>query len=388
MRLLFAALAFALMAAGQAPLNCPGKLSEEQLVKLIGGKVPEPRLLQFVNQCGIGFAWSEKVRARLKGAGATPAVLSAVESKAEKPARLSAGSPAKPVVPPAQTDKTSAEISYWNSIKDETDPRFFQSYLARYPSGIFADVAKLRLRAASPEAGSPKTGSETAALPKAGTTNVHPKDGLAYAWIPPGTFTMGCSPGDGECFKDENPAHQVTITKGFWIGQTDVTQEAYQRVKGANPSHFRGPKLPVDSISWNEAKSYCEAAGMRLPTEAEWEYAARAGITAIRYGDIDQIAWYSGNSGSTTHEVSRKEPNAWNLYDMLGNVWQWTADWYDAGTYARGDNRDPQGPPGGQVRVLRGGSFDNDTRNLRASFRSRVVPGSRDVSIGFRCAGN
>ena len=163
---------------------------------------------------------------------------------------------------------------------------------------------------------------------RAGQTKVNPKDGLTYVWIPPGTFTMGCSRGDSECRENEEPAHQVTITTGFWIGQTPATQEAYQRVMGKNPSYFKGAQLPVENVNWDKARSYCQAVGMRLPTEAEWEYAARAGSTTSRYGDIDQVAWYTANSGSKTHEVAQKQPNAWDLYDMLGNVWEWTSDWY------------------------------------------------------------
>ena len=157
-------------------------------------------------------------------------------------------------------------------------------------------------------------------------TMVNPKDGLTYVWIPAGTFTMGCSAGDGQCYDDEKPAHQVTIASGFRMGRTTVTQEAYQRVAGKNPSHFKGAQLPVDSVNWNEAQNYCRAVGMRLPTEAEWEYAARAGSSGSRYGDIDQIAWYVGNSGGKTHEVMQKQPNAWGLYDTLGNIRQWTTD--------------------------------------------------------------
>ena len=110
------------------------------------------------------------------------------------------------------------------------------------------------------------------------------------------------------------------------MGQTPVTQEAYQRVIGSNPGNFTGARLPVGQVTWDQSKSYCEAVGMRLPTEAEWEYAARAGSPAARYGNLDEIAWYTGNSGSKTHEVGQKKPNDFGLYDMLGNVWQWTAD--------------------------------------------------------------
>jgi formylglycine-generating enzyme required for sulfatase activity/tRNA A-37 threonylcarbamoyl transferase component Bud32 len=219
----------------------------------------------------------------------------------------------------------------------------------------------------------------------AGTKKVNPKDGLTYVWIPPGRFMMGCSPGDAECFDDEMPTHRVTITKGFWVGQTPVTQQAYQRVTGQNPSHFKGASLPVETVNWNEAKSYCEAIGGRLPTEAEWEYAARAGSTAARYGNLDEIAWYSENSGNQTHEVGQKRANAFGLYDMLGNVWQWVADWY--GNYKSGAQSDPSGAGSGQDRALRGGSSGSYARVARVSYRVRGDPGFRYDYYGLRCVG-
>ncbi len=221
---------------------------------------------------------------------------------------------------------------------------------------------------------------------RAGATKVNAKDGLTYVWIPPGTFQMGCSPGDTECDSDEKPPHKVTITKGFWLGQTEVTQEAWQRVMRTDPSNFKGAKLPVENITWNDAKSYCQAAGMRLPTEAEWEYAARAGSTASRYGNLDGIAWYSANSGSKTHDVGGKQANAWGLQDMLGNVWEWVADWY--ANYPPGDATDPQGPASGTERALRGGSWVDGARVARVSFRLRVEPAYHAVNFGFRCGGN
>jgi len=227
-----------------------------------------------------------------------------------------------------------------------------------------------------------------AGLPLLAQTKVNSADGLTYVRIPPGTFTMGCSPGDTECNRDERPAHQVSISKGFWMSQTPVTQEAYQTVTGKSPGYFKGAKFPVDSVNWDEAQSYCQATGMRLPTEAEWEYAARAGSTVSRYGDVENIAWFGVNSGDKTHEAMQKQPNAWNLYDMLGNVWEWTADWYAVYPAGTASASDPQGPAAGKIRVLRGGSWGNGPAFVRVSVRSGNEPENRSNVVGFRCAGN
>ena len=223
-----------------------------------------------------------------------------------------------------------------------------------------------------------------------GDTKVNPKDGLTYVWIAPGTFTMGCSPGDNECGGDEKPAHPVTISKGFWIGQTEVTQQAYVRVIGNNPSDERRDRLPVEQVSWYDSISYCHAVDMRLPTEAEWEYAARAGDTTVRYGQLDAVAWYEGNSGDKPHEVAQKQPNAFGLYDMLGNVSEWVNDWWDYKYYSLAAITDPQGPSTGKYRVWRGGSFLEHADRARASMRDDMNPNFRRViyDIGFRCAGD
>jgi formylglycine-generating enzyme required for sulfatase activity len=221
--------------------------------------------------------------------------------------------------------------------------------------------------------------------PHLGDTRVNAKDGLTYVWVPPGIFTMGCSPGDDECGDNEKPPHHADITKGFWIGQTEVTQEAYQKVTGQNPSTHKGAKLPVERISWNEAQSYCQAAGMRLPTEAEWEYAARAGGKKSRYGDLDAIAWYKGNGGGQPHIVAQKTANAWGLFDTLGNVWEWTSDWIadklPAGAI------DPAGPSSGDHRTIRGGSVNRDSKSARVSYRGSNLPDYRGNGIGVRCVG-
>jgi formylglycine-generating enzyme required for sulfatase activity len=219
-----------------------------------------------------------------------------------------------------------------------------------------------------------------------GTIKVDPNDGQKYVWIPPGTFKMGCSAGDNECASNEKPAHSVTITKGFWLGQTPVTQAAYQRVIGNNPSRFSGEQLPVETVTWTQARAYCEAMGGRLSTEAEWEYAVRAGSDAPRYGDLDAIAWYEGNSEGKTHEVGLKQANRWGLHDMLGNVWEWVEDWYDEKYYEKSPSTDPSGPALRKFRVVRGGSWSDESRDLRSSYRGRVEPVSRIVVIGFRCA--
>jgi len=253
-------------------------------------------------------------------------------------------------------------------------------------SGDFLlSAANSRLETAAPPL--PPPPESVSPVLRAGATKRNEKDGLTYVWILPGTFQMGCSPGDGECDDNEKPAHQVTISRGFWMGQTEVTQEAWRRVMGTDPSHFKGPKLPVESITWDDARSYCQAAGMRLPTEAEWEYAARAGSSESRYGDIDAVAWYFGNSGNQTHEVGQKQPSRWGLRDMLGNLWEWVEDWY-AEQYPPGAATDPRGPSSGTQRGLRGGAWGVYSRGMRASCRVRTAPADRGSYIGVRCAGN
>jgi formylglycine-generating enzyme required for sulfatase activity len=203
-------------------------------------------------------------------------------------------------------------------------------------------------------------------------TRVNAVDGLVYVYVPPGPFTMGCSHGDNECFDNEKPPHAEQIANGFWLAETEVTQAAWKKVMNNNPSYFRSDQLPVENVDWNQAGAYCKAIGGRLPTEKEWEYAARAGTTTARYGPIDAVAWYDRNSGGTTHPVGLMQANEFGLYDMLGNVWEWTADNHD---------------PAGQDKVVRGGSWYNITRDVRASYRTRYERSNRNDIIGFRCVG-
>jgi formylglycine-generating enzyme required for sulfatase activity len=225
---------------------------------------------------------------------------------------------------------------------------------------------------------------------RAGTVRMNPMDGQEYVWIPPGEFEIGCSPGDKECKGGERGRHSVTvrITHGFWLGQAEVTQTAYEKSVGHELFPFKGSQHPVEGVNWYEARQYCEAAGGRLPTEAEWEYAARACSIDARYGVLDAIAWYSSNSGSQTHPVRQKLPNSWGLYDMLGNVKEWVADWYGDSYYQTLPSlaTDPEGPSSGVHRVLRGGCWDDGPKDVRGSSRDFSIPSNRGVGYGFRCA--
>ncbi|MGO8786311.1 MAG: formylglycine-generating enzyme family protein [Terriglobia bacterium] len=239
-------------------------------------------------------------------------------------------------------------------------------------------------------------GSTPASVEAQENTKVSPQDGLVYVSIPSGTFIMGCSAGDNDCGADESPPHQVTIAKGFWMSQTEVTVAAYRRFVGGTGAQlpeapnfnagWHDEVMPIMNVSWNDASAFCGWAGGRLPTEAEWEYAARAGSAQSRYGPIDEVAWYLKNSSLKTHEVGQKHANAFGLYDMLGNAWEWVNDWYGETYYGVSPERDPQGPDAGEVRVLRGGSWVNDGKYLRVSNRSGGDPTDKFSGNGFRCA--
>jgi formylglycine-generating enzyme required for sulfatase activity len=262
-----------------------------------------------------------------------------------------------------------------------------------------APAAPLEKPRESPSPPAPvETPRRAVSAPAVGTVRDNPKEGLKYVWIPPGTFMMGCSPGDSECGVEEKPAHQVTITRGFWIGQTPVTVGAYKRFAGATgrqmpatPNFNNGwanENMPIVNVTWDDAQAYCGWMGGRLPTEAEWEYAARAGSTEARYGPIDEIAWYSQNSGNQTHDVAQKRANSFGLYDMLGNVWEWVNDWYDQNYYQNSPSQDPPGAASGQHRVLRGGSWYFDPRVVRVSGRPGVDAADTYIgNDGFRCGG-
>ena len=215
-----------------------------------------------------------------------------------------------------------------------------------------------------------------------------PHEGGGMAWITGGKFRMGSPEGEGD--PDEHPLHWV-IVNGFYMDTTEVTQAEYTRVMGANHSYFKGcPDCPVDSVSWDEANEYCKRVGKRLPTEAEWEYAARAGTTTKYYWGnemSDAYAWHYGNSDDKTHPVAQKKPNGFGVYDMVGNVWEWCADWYAEDYYSATVSDNPTGPSSGQKRITRGGGFGHNREGyiLRCAYRNAYVPEYRNVNVGFRC---
>lgn len=210
-----------------------------------------------------------------------------------------------------------------------------------------------------------------------------------------GTFTMGATAEQGsDADSDENPAHQVTLSS-FHIGKYEVTQGEWKAVMGTNPSYIKGDNLPVENVSWDDCQEFIrklnEMTGknFRLPTEAEWEYAARGGnkSNGTKYAggsDIGSVAWYDGNSGETTHPVGQKRANELGLYDMTGNVWEWCQDWY--GSYSSSSQTNPTGSATGSYRVGRGGSWGINARFCRVSFRGRYSPDIRYGNLGLRLA--
>ena len=223
---------------------------------------------------------------------------------------------------------------------------------------------------------------------------------LAMVYVEGGTFQMGYKTGDD----DEKPVHEVKLNS-FQIGQTEVTQELWEAVMGTNPCKFKGNKRPVEQVSWNDCQEFItklnELTGkqFRLPTEAEWEFAARGGTKSKSYeysgGDnLEDVAWYTVNSKDKgedspdygTHEVKTKAPNELGIYDMTGNVWEWCQDWYGSDYYSNSVVNNPTGPTSGSNRVARGGSWGTNASKCRCANRNCFTPSSTFTSFGFRLA--
>ena len=252
--------------------------------------------------------------------------------------------------------------------------------------------------------------------------------------IPPGEFVMGKSRGDDAAYENELPAHDVKLTKAFYLGRYEVTQQQYARVTKLTPSHFshpakptvptlealmadgatkpqaewavteakeefnawvaqqspasdaKGKEWPVEQVSWADCAAFCKKAGFRLPTEAEWEYACRAGTRTPRYGELGEIAWWDKNSKEETHAVGTKQANALGLHDMIGNVFEWVNDWFGDNYYSTSPSVNPQGPSSGTYRVLRGGSWFFSSDYCRGSNRDFIYPVNSNYDFGFRVA--
>ncbi len=225
--------------------------------------------------------------------------------------------------------------------------------------------------------------------------------GQEFKLIPAGTFTMGSPSDEPGRDPDEGPQHQVTLTQPFYMQNTEVTQEQWEAVMGTNPSYFTGcPTCPVEMVSWDDVQTYISYMNTMgegtysLPTEAQWEYAVRAGSTTAFYNggitdtgckydpNLDAIGWYCYNADSETHPVARKAPNAWGLYDMSGNVYEWCQDWL--GNYPAKALTDPTGPSSGPARVTRGGSWYNSAKHSRSANRSNSLAICSGSALGFR----
>ena len=304
------------------------------------------------------------------------------------------------VLPPLEfRSKETVNLSAWDG---DTSAAVFQS-LVRNIRKFLGQPARLKpLKPTSQETREPEPPEPQ---PTAGPRELEPRGakdlanslGMQFVLIPAGTFMMGGGVAeDGD--EDERPQHQVTFSQPFYLQTTPVTQGQWKKLMGENPAFFHecGEGCPVENVSWDDAQEFIKKLNRmeqtdqyRLPTEAQWEYACRAGSTrSFCFGDeealLGQYAWYADNSQKSPHPVGRLKPNAWGLYDMHGNVYEWCQDWY--GEYPPGPVTDPRGPSAGKYRVLRGGSWDGEAGDSRSAYRLRLNPGYRYGHEGFRVA--
>ena len=221
---------------------------------------------------------------------------------------------------------------------------------------------------------------------------------LEMVLVPAGSFKMGSPDTDKDAYSAEKPQHEVRITRPFHLGKYLVTQQQWEVVMGNNPSRFKGPRNPVEKVSWDDCRQFltklntmtgAKKGEFHLPSEAQWEYACRAGSsTKYCFGDeesgLGEYGWYDANSSGTTHAVGEKKPNAWGLFDMHGNVWEWCRDGYDDEYYTRSPADDPAAPARGSFRVIRGGGWYYGAKTCRSASRFISGPGFRYHVLGFR----
>lgn len=356
----------------------PRPLSRDQVGALVAGGVPSERAVELVKQRGIDFLADDDYLQALRLAGADDAVIQAVrEASASAKAGLKVDTlPYSEVI---LDGVSQGHADAWGEIVIKAKAgehalkvtlpqrKDFEQSVKIIPPQVTEVAARLEVLPAP--------------------VRVNPRDGLNYVFIPAGTFVMGCSPGDLQCGPEEKPAHPVTFSQGFWLGQTPATVGAYRRFLEATqrlmPNHNHVDNAAVVEVTWDDASAYCAWIGGRLPTEAEWEYAARGGTTDPRYGspvaDILRFAPFPG----LERQVAQLPPNGFGLYDMLGYVWQWVHDWYSPTYYQSSPPQDPQGPAGGLAHVLRGGSKYEGVNSARVSSRRWSA---KVFATSFRCA--
>jgi formylglycine-generating enzyme required for sulfatase activity len=347
----------------------------------------------------------------------------ATKQPTQAPTSLAAQAPTSPHSPtgtwtPARTSTQSPSVT-WTLAPTETAmpsaTRTLAPTITSMPSATWTPAPTSTSRPTATRTASP---SPTSAW-KAGATKLLGRTGITLVYVPAGEFLMGSADSDTDAQSDEKPQHAVHLD-AYWIGQTEVTNAQYRRFveaggygtrtywsdagwawkesKGVTqPGGWDNPQLngaeyPVLALSWYEAEAFVRWAGVRLPTEAEWEYAARGGPLSLGYkyagsNSIDEVAWYLDNSGSSTHPVAGKKANELGLYDMSGGVWEWVADWYDGGYYASSPRENPSGPSSGAERVERGGTWSAPASLGRCALRSGASPAVRSYKDdGFRVA--
>ena len=279
------------------------------------------------------------------------------------------------------------------SLSADGDPRYINNSVAVNPAppkhpykrSITDATALKKGSVASPASPSPASVPETSSH-----SIIEPATGMEFLPIPAGCFPMGETTGDG----DEKPVHNVCLD-AFYIGKYEVTQKQWLHLTGKRPSFFSscGDNCPVESVSWNDAQEFIRTLNSlnggtyRLATEAEWEYACRSGGKTERFcggDDVNTVAWHDKSSNSHPHPTGEKRPNGLGIYDMSGNVWEWVSDLYDKDYYSKSSARNPEGALLGSTRVIRGGSWYNDSRNVRATLRSSDKPDHRSINLGFR----
>jgi len=355
-----------------------------------------------------GRTWQELLEAELKAAGSLLVVWSENSIKRqwvleEANAGIRQRLPIfqvliDAVAPPLEfRSKPSINLSPWEG---DTKSFAFQSLVRNIGKVLDQPPREKPLPPTTPETREPEFSEPT---PVAGPPEPEPQGtgeftnslGMQFILIPAGTFMMGSGSAE-EGDADERPQHRVTLSQSFYLQTTPVTQGQWKSLMGENPAFFHecGEDCPVENVSWNDVQEFIRKLNQVekteqycLPTEAQWEYACRAGSTqGYSFGqekvELGQYAWYEVNSQKSTHPVGRLKPNAWGLFDMHGNVYEWVQDCY--GEYPPGPVTDPKGPSAGRYRVLRGGSWDGEAGDLRSAYRHRLTPGYRYGHESFR----